>query len=127
MASRREIFRSDKALGLGYERTTDIADATIDAYLRPFLLSKQKLHALERFCDATLSRELMIRLDYLLCTLYVPTLIAWATDMGGFDTKSQWLDKTVSGIRRQVQFKGAKLYFPEELCTKSDWEPYTER
>jgi pimeloyl-ACP methyl ester carboxylesterase len=56
----------------------------------------------------------MIRLDYLLCNLYVPTLIMWATDEDGFDTKSQWVDKAISGIRRQVQFKGAKLYFPEE-------------
>jgi pimeloyl-ACP methyl ester carboxylesterase len=114
VTSRREIFRSDKALGLGYERAADIADATIDAYLRPFLLSQQKLCALEQFCDATLSRELMIRFNYLLCNLYVPTLIIWATDEVGSDTKSQWMDKAISGIRRQAQFKGARLYFPEE-------------
>jgi pimeloyl-ACP methyl ester carboxylesterase len=113
VTSRREIFRPDMALGLGYERSTDIADETIDAYLRPFL-SQQKVCALEQFCAATLTREIMVRLDYLLCNVDVPTLIAWATDKGGFDSKSQWLDKAISGIRRQVQFNGAKLYFPEE-------------
>jgi hypothetical protein len=41
-------------------------------------------------------------------------LIIWATDGGDCDAKSQWLDKTISGIRRQMPFKGAKLYFPEE-------------
>jgi pimeloyl-ACP methyl ester carboxylesterase len=120
VTSRREIFRSDQALGLGYERATDIADATIDAYLRPFL-SSQKLRALEQFCDATLSRELMIRLDYLLCNRYVPSLILWATDENG-GTRSEWLDKTIAGIRRQVQFKGAKLYFPEERWRDFDNE-----
>jgi pimeloyl-ACP methyl ester carboxylesterase len=114
LALRRDIFRSDNALGLGYERAAEIADETIDAYLRPFLLSQHKLCALEQFCDATLSREIMSRLDYLLCNLHVPTLIVWATDGSGFDTKSQWLDTAISGIRRHAQFKGAKLYFPEE-------------
>jgi pimeloyl-ACP methyl ester carboxylesterase len=114
VTSRREIFRSDRALGLGYEHPADIIDETIDAYLRPFLLSQQKLCGVERFCNATLSREVMVRLDYLLCNLSVPTLIAWAADDSGLDAKSQWLDKAISGIRRQVQFRGARLYFPEE-------------
>jgi pimeloyl-ACP methyl ester carboxylesterase len=47
VTSRREICRSDKAPGVGYERASDIADATIDAYLRPCLL-RQKLCALEQ-------------------------------------------------------------------------------
>jgi pimeloyl-ACP methyl ester carboxylesterase len=121
VTSRREIFRSDRALGLGYEHPADIIDETIDAYLRPFLFSQQKLCSVKQFCDATLTREIMIRLDYLLCNLSVPTLIAWAADESGVDAKSQWLDKAISGIRRQVQFRGAKLYFPEER-----WNDFNE-
>ena len=102
-------------LGLGYEDPADIIDETIDAYLRPFLFSQQKLCGVKQFCAATLSREIMIRLDYLLSNVAVPTLIVWATEDEGLNAKSQWLDKAISGIRRQVQFRGAKLYFPEEL------------
>jgi pimeloyl-ACP methyl ester carboxylesterase len=76
VTSRGEMFRSDMALGVGYERSADIADETIDAYLRPFLLSQQTLCALEQFCAAMLSREIMIRLDYLLCNLRHTYLIA---------------------------------------------------
>ena len=113
VTSRREIFHSDKALGLGYEHAAAIADETIDAYLRPFL-SQQRLSALEQFCAGVLTREIMIRLDYLLCNRDVPTLIVWATDEGDFERKSQWMDRTIAGIRCHVQFKGARLYFPEE-------------
>jgi pimeloyl-ACP methyl ester carboxylesterase len=115
LTSRRDIFRSDKALGLGYEHAADIADETIDAYLQPFLLSPQRLRALEHFCEATLNCESLIRIDSLLCNLHVPTLVAWATDDVFFDIKwSEWLGRAIPGTRSRVQFRDAKLYFPEE-------------
>jgi len=110
-----DIFRSNKALGLGYEHPADVTDETIDAYLRPFLSSPQRVRALEEFCEAALNCETMIRIDSMLCDLHVPTLIAWATGDVLFDIKwSQWLSKAIPGARGRVQFKGAKLYFPEE-------------
>jgi pimeloyl-ACP methyl ester carboxylesterase len=115
MTSRRNVFRSDKALGLGYEHSADITDETVDAYLKPFLSSPQRLRALEHFCGTTLNCETMIRIESLLCNLYAPTLIAWATDDIFFDVKwAKWLAKAIPGTRRRVQYKNAKLYFPEE-------------
>jgi pimeloyl-ACP methyl ester carboxylesterase len=115
LLSPRDIFRSDSALGLGYEHTDYVTNETIEAYLRPFLLSPQRLGALERLCEATLKRETMIRIDAQLRNLYVPTLIAWGTDDVIFDVKwSDWLCDTIPGARHRAQFKNAKLYFPEE-------------
>jgi pimeloyl-ACP methyl ester carboxylesterase len=115
LTSRRAIFRSDKALGLGYEHADDVKDETIDAYFQPFLLSPQRLSELEHFCEATLNCETMIRIHSRLCDLYVPTLIAWGTDDVLFDIKwSDWLSKAIPGTRGRVQFNNAKLYFPEE-------------
>jgi pimeloyl-ACP methyl ester carboxylesterase len=113
--SRREMFRSDKALGLGYEQPTEIEDETIDAYLQPFLLSLERLGALERFCGATLDCDTMSRIDIRLRDLYVPTLVAWGTDDVLFDIKCcERLSKAIPGTRDRLQFKNAKLYFPEE-------------
>jgi len=115
MTSRRDIFRSDKALGLGYEHAADITDETVDAYLKPFLSSPQRLRALEHFCEATLNCETMIRIESLLRNLYAPTLIAWATDDIFFHVKwAEWLAKAIPGTRRRVRYNNAKLYFPEE-------------
>jgi pimeloyl-ACP methyl ester carboxylesterase len=115
LSSRRDIFSADKALGLGYEHAGDIADETIDAYLQPFLSSPQRLRALEHFCEATLNYESMIRIESLLSSLHVPTLIAWATDDGFFDVRwSEWLSRAIPGTRSVMHFKNAKLYFPEE-------------
>jgi hypothetical protein len=44
-----------------------------------------------------------------------PTLIVWGTDDVYFDLKwSHWLADNIPGARRRVEFKGARLFFPEE-------------
>ena len=37
MLADKEIFRSDRAMGLAYERADQVADDTIEEYLRPFI------------------------------------------------------------------------------------------
>jgi pimeloyl-ACP methyl ester carboxylesterase len=46
MLEHKEIFRSDRAMGLAYEQAETVADDTIEAYLRPFVSSPQRLHDL---------------------------------------------------------------------------------
>lgn len=114
MLSDKEFFRSEQALGLAYERAQEVTDDTIEAYLRPFLSSPQRLHDLERFL-AAFNCEQTVRVESRLRTLKTPTLIVWATDDIYFDVKwSHWLAKAIPGTRRRVEFNGARLFFPEE-------------
>ncbi len=47
--------------------------------------------------------------------LKAPTLIVWGTDDVYFDVKwSHWLADNIPGARCRVEFKGARLFFPEE-------------
>jgi pimeloyl-ACP methyl ester carboxylesterase len=114
MLSEKDFFRSDAALGLAYERAQEVTDDTIEAYLRPFLSSPQRLRDLERFL-AAFNCEQTVRVEAQLRTLKAPTLIVWATDDIFFDVKwSHWLANTIPGTRRRVEFQGARLFFPEE-------------
>jgi pimeloyl-ACP methyl ester carboxylesterase len=114
MLSDKDFFRSEQALGLAYERAQEVADDTIEAYLRSFLSSPQRLRDLERFL-AAFNCEQTVRMESRLRTLKVPTLIVWATDDIYFDVKwSHWLANTIPGTRRRVEFNGARLFFPEE-------------
>ena len=115
LTSRRDIFRSDKALGLGYDHADKVTDETIDAYLEPFLLSPERLSALERFCEATLNCETTVQMGFQARELYVPTLMVGAEDNIHFGMKwPEWLSKAIPGTRRRVEFKDARAYFPEE-------------
>jgi pimeloyl-ACP methyl ester carboxylesterase len=114
MLSEKDFFRSNEALGLAYERAQEVTDDTIEAYLRPFLSSPQRLRDLERFL-AAFNCEQTMRVEARLRTLKAPTLIVWATDDIFFDVKwSHWLAQTIPGTRRRVEFTGARLLFPEE-------------
>jgi pimeloyl-ACP methyl ester carboxylesterase len=47
--------------------------------------------------------------------LKAPTLIVWGTDDVYLDMKwSHWLAENIPGTRRRVEFKGARIFFPEE-------------
>jgi pimeloyl-ACP methyl ester carboxylesterase len=114
MATDKDFFRSEQALGFAYERPQEVMDDTIDAYLRPFLTSPQRLHDLERFL-ATFDCEQTVRVESRLRTLMAPTLIVWGTDDIYFPVKwSHWLANRIPGTRKRVEFNGARLFFPEE-------------
>ena len=114
MLADKAVYRSPGALGPAYEHPERLEDASIEAYLRPLLESEQRVRDLERFlaafdCRHTLAVEPQLR------QLQVPTLIAWATDDIYFDLKwSHWLTETIPGTRKRVEFKGARIFFPEE-------------
>jgi len=114
MLADKSIYRSSDALGPAYEDPARLKDEDIEAYLRPFVKSEQRLRDLQRFlaafdCKHTLAVEDRLK------TLNAPTLIAWATDDVYFDVKwSHWLAKNIPATRRRVEFKGARIFFPEE-------------
>lgn len=114
MLADKSVYRSAGALGPAYEHPDRVTDATIEAYLRPFLRTEGRLGDLERFllafdCRHTLAVERPLR------TLQVPTLIVWGTDDVYFDVRwSHWLAETIPGTKRRVELRGARIFFPEE-------------
>lgn len=114
MLNDKNVYRSPQALGPAYERPDAVTDATIEAYLQPHVRTEQRTQDLARFVGAfdnvhTVSIEPQLR------ALKVPALIVWGDDDVYFDVKwSQWLEKALSGTRRRVVFKGARIFFPEE-------------
>jgi pimeloyl-ACP methyl ester carboxylesterase len=112
MVSDKAVFRS--ALAPAYERPDDVRDATIDAYLQPFAQSPRRMGELERFINAFDCRHTLAIEDGLR-TLEAPTLIAWGTDDVYFPLEwSRWLQRTIPGTTRRIDFPGARIFFPEE-------------
>lgn len=123
MLADKEIFRSDRAMGLAYERADQVAGDTIEEYLRPFVSSPQLLHDLVRFCRKTCDNKRTRHVESQLRMLLVPTLIVWGTDDVFFDVKwADWLARSIPGTRRKVTITGARLYFPEERCSEFNEE-----
>jgi pimeloyl-ACP methyl ester carboxylesterase len=114
MLSDKSIYRSPDALGLAYEHPENVTDETIETYLRPFLATEQRTRDLERFVEA-FDNEHTTAIEPKLKTLKAPTLIVWGTDDIYFDVKwSRWLADTIPGTKRRVEFKDARIFFPEE-------------
>jgi pimeloyl-ACP methyl ester carboxylesterase len=114
MLSDKSIYRSPDALGPAYEDPARLNDEDIEAYLRPFVKSEQRIRDLQRFL-AAFDNKHTLAVEGRLKTLKAPTLIAWGTDDVYFDVKwSHWLAENIPGTRRRVEFKGARIFFPEE-------------
>src|ERR1700740_2597906 len=110
----KSIYRSPDALGPAYEHPENVTDETIENYLRPFLASNERTRDLERFVEAFDSKH-TVAIEPKLKTLKAPTLIVWGTDDIYFDVKwSHWLADAIPGTERRVEFKGARIFFPEE-------------
>lgn len=107
-----DVYR--QALAPAYERPADVSDETIATYLRPFIDSPRRLGELERFVNAFDCRHTLAIEDGLR-RLATPTLIAWGTDDVYFPVEwSRWLQQTIPGTVRRVDFDGARIFFPEE-------------
>jgi pimeloyl-ACP methyl ester carboxylesterase len=114
MLADKNVYRSPQALGPAYEHPEQVADNTIDNYLRPLVKTDQRTHDLQRFL-AAFDNKHTVAVEPKLKTLEAPTLIAWGTDDVYFDVKwSHWLAETIPGTRRRVEFEGARIFFPEE-------------
>jgi hypothetical protein len=97
-------------MGLAYEQADQVADDTIEEYLRPFVSSPQLLHDLVRFCRKTCDNKRTRHVESQLRMLLVPTLIVWGTDDVFFDVKwADWLARSIPGTRRKVTITGARL------------------
>lgn len=114
MLADKDVYRSPQALGPAYEHPERVGDESIETYLRPLLRSEPRTRDLQRFLAAFDSAH-TVRLESRLKALQAPTLIAWGTDDIYFDLKwSHWLAGTIPGTRRRVEFKDARIFFPEE-------------
>ncbi len=114
MLDDKAVYRAPSALGPAYERPEQVADETIEAYLRPFLAQPGRLRELERFFDAFDCRH-TLAVEDALKRVRASTLIAWGTDDVYFPVEwSKWLQATIPGTRRRVEFEGARIFFPEE-------------
>ena len=122
MLADKSVYRSPQALALAYEHPEAVSDDTIEIYLRPHLRSPQRTHDLERFVNAFDCRH-TVDIEVPLSLVQAPTLIAWGTDDVFFDLKwSYWLERTIPGTKRRVEFKGARIFFPEERSSEFNKE-----
>ncbi|HET7064388.1 MAG TPA: alpha/beta hydrolase [Rudaea sp.] len=112
MLADKGMYRS--ALAPAYERPEDVADDTIETYLRPLVRTKQHTRNIERFVNAFDCRH-TVQVEKQLRLVQAPTLIAWGTDDIYFDLKwSRWLADAIPGTRKRVEFPSARIFFPEE-------------
>jgi pimeloyl-ACP methyl ester carboxylesterase len=112
MRANKAVYR--EALAPAYERPQDLSDEIIETYIGPFLESPKRLKELERFVNAFDCRH-TLAIEDSLRQLQTPTLIAWGTDDAYFPLEwSRWLQRTIPGTRRRVDFEGARIFFPEE-------------
>jgi pimeloyl-ACP methyl ester carboxylesterase len=122
MLEDKSVYRSAQALGPAYERPEAVSDDTIETYLRPHLRSPQRTRDLERFVNAFDCRH-TVQIEQLLRQLQAPTLIAWGSDDIYFDVKwSHWLEKSIPGAKRRVEFDSARIFFPEERASEFNQE-----
>ena len=122
MLADKSVYRSPKALGPAYEHPDRLSDESIETYLRPFVRTEQRIHDLERFL-AAFDNKHTLAIETRLKTLKIPTLIVWGTDDIYFDVKwSHWLADNIPGTKRRVEFKDARIFFPEERWAEFDKE-----
>jgi pimeloyl-ACP methyl ester carboxylesterase len=114
MLADKRRYRAPEALGPAYEHPDRVTDETIERYLRPFVRNQQRTRDLARFL-AAFDNSHTLSIEGCLKTFTAPTLIVWGTDDVYFDVKwSRWLADTIPGVRRRVELKGARIFFPEE-------------
>jgi pimeloyl-ACP methyl ester carboxylesterase len=122
MLSDKSVYRSPQALGPAYEHPELLSDDSIEKYLRPLIRTEQRTHDLQRFL-AAFDNKHTLAIEDRLKTLKAPTLIVWGTDDVYFDVKwSHWLADNIPGTRRRVEFKGARIFFPEERSAEFNKE-----
>jgi len=121
MLSDKSGYRSPQALGPAYEHPEQLSDDSIEQYLSPLVRSEQRTRDLQRFL-AAFDNKHTVAVEAQLKTLKASTLIVWGTDDVYFDVKwSRWLADTIPDTRRRVEFKGARIFFPEER-----WEEFNK-
>ncbi len=114
LLANKDAYRSAQALGPAYQFADRVSDDEIEIFLRPLVASHQRTADVARFLAAFDCAQ-TVAIEGKLKELDTPTLIVWGDDDVYFDVKwSHWLAKTIPGVRRRVEMKGARLFFPEE-------------
>jgi len=133
MLANKAVFRSPETLGPCYENPLSVSDESIDIYLKPFLRTAQRLKDFERFL-AAFDNAHTTRIEAKLRQLDAPTQIVWGTDDIYFPVAwADWLTDAIPGATRQVRFKGARIFFPEERPEafnrelRNHWTPIATR
>ena len=122
MLADKNVYRSPQALGPAYEHPEKVTDETIEIYLRPLVRTDQRTRDFQRFFAAFDNRHTRA-VEPQLRRFEAPTLIVWGTDDIYFDVRwSHWLAETIPGTRRRVEFKGARIFFPEERAVEFNRE-----
>src|SRR5271170_7779507 len=122
MLADKSVYRSPQALGPAYEHPERLTDDSIETYLRPFVKTQQRTRDLERFL-AAFDNKHTLAVEDRLKKLTAPTLIVWGTDDIYFDVNwSHWLAENIRGVRRRVELKGARIFFPEERAEEFNQE-----
>ncbi len=122
MLSDKSIYRSPQALGPAYEDPEQVTDDSIEKYLRPLVRTAQRTRDLEHFL-AAFDNKHTLAVEDLLKKLTAPALIVWGTDDIYFDVKwSHWLADHIPGVRRRVELRGARIFFPEERSEEFNQE-----
>ncbi len=122
MLSNKSVYRSPQALGPAYEHPERLTDDSIETYLRPLVKTQQRTRDLEHFL-AAFDNKHTLAVEDRLKKLTAPTLIVWGTDDIYFDVKwSNWLAENIPGVRRRVELKGARIFFPEERSEEFNQE-----
>lgn len=104
------FYRSPQGLGAGYERPQDVAEETIEAYIRPLVTSPQRARMSSVSCSHSILHT--VRVESALQRLQAPTLVVWGTGDIFFDVKwAHWLAKTIPGTRRVEELAGATIFF----------------
>jgi pimeloyl-ACP methyl ester carboxylesterase len=122
MLSDKSVYRSPQALGPAYEHPERLTDDSIETYLQPLVKTEQRTRDLEHFL-AAFDNKHTLAVEDRLKKLTAPTLIVWGTDDVYFDVKwSHWLAEHILGVRRRVELKGARIFFPEERSEEFNQE-----
>jgi pimeloyl-ACP methyl ester carboxylesterase len=122
MIADKNVYRSPQALGPAYEHPEQVSDDIIEKYLCPFIETEQRTRDFQRFL-AAFDHKYTLAIEGRLKTLKAPTLIVWGTDDVYFDVKwGRWLSENISGTRRYIELKGARIFFPEERWQEFDKE-----
>ena len=122
MLSDKSVYRSPQALAPAYEHPEQLTDESIEIYLRPLVRTEQRTRDFQRFL-AAFDNKHTLAVEAELKSLKAPTLIAWGTDDVYFDVKwAHWLADIIPGTRRCVEFKGARIFFPEERWAEFNQE-----
>jgi pimeloyl-ACP methyl ester carboxylesterase len=111
----KQLARSAKGLGFVYSNPENLADETIETYLRPLTVSPLRKAQVQQYLISLGTNELLaIRGN--LRRWKGPARLVWGLKDVAFGVQwAEWLDRTLPGSLGVRRVEGANLFFPEEM------------